>query len=256
MTVPAVRTGSPLVREDENTNGGAAEPVPIGSLLHLAIEKGITPDAMEKLVVLHERIEDRNAAKAFIGDLAAFKAECPPIVHSREANFSTRGGGKVKYSYTELDELALVIDPVLNKHGFSYGWDERLDKGLVTTICTLYHVSGHTRQSSFTLPADNDSAASPQQKIGIADTYAKRRSLISVLGLTTAEKDPRTKEIDPSPIDEAQLQALEELLDDAEIDVPRFLKFLRVEKLADLPRVRFDEAKAAIAEKKRRKGAQ
>ncbi|HMC55008.1 MAG TPA: ERF family protein [Gemmatimonadaceae bacterium] len=224
------------------TEGGTS----VTDLLHLAVENGTPVEALEKLVDLHERIAEREARMEFVRALASFKAKCPPIVHSRTANFATRGGQKVSYSYTELDELARIIDPVLTEHGFSYGWDERLDKGMVTTTCTLYHVSGHSRQSSFTLPADNDSAASPQQKIGMADTYASRRSLIAVLGLTTADKDPRPAEIDPTPINEDQVIALQDLLVEAGRTLPKFLSFLGVESLEQLPRVRFNEARSAL----------
>jgi hypothetical protein len=250
-----VHSGLPAVREEANGNGalssvsGSVDSVQ--QLLQLAIERSTPVEALEKLVALRERIEDRDAKKAFIQDLAAFKAKCPPIVHSKSANFATRGGARVNYSYTELDELARVIDPVLTEFGFSYGWDERLDKGMVTTTCTLYHVGGHSRTSSFTLPADNDSAASPQQKIGMADTYASRRSLIAVLGLTTADKDPRPAEVDPTLISEDQLTHLADLMEETKIDQPKFLAYLNVAKLSELRAARYHEALSALEQKKR-----
>jgi len=248
-----VKSGLPSVRgEGENGDGLRVATnengVSIHQLLRLAVEKGTPVEALEKLMDLHERIAAREAAQQFIQALARFKENLDPIIHSRIANFATRGGARVSYSYTELDELARFIDPGLTEEGFTYSWDQRLDKGFVTTTCTLFHVGGHSRQSSFTLPADNDSAASPQQKIGMADTYASRRSLIAVLGLTTADKDPRPAEIDPTPISEDQAIQIEDLVTETQADLPKFLKYMKVEKVAEIPAVRFNEAVAALRE--------
>lgn len=248
-----VKTGAPPVAV-EQTNGrdaaalARADGGSVARLLELAVEKGTPVEHLKELVDLHERMAERDARQQFITALAKFKAECPPIIHSKQANFATRGGGAVKYSYTELDELARVIDPVLTANGFSYGWDQKLEGGNVTTVCTLWHVAGHSRSSSFTLPAQNDSAASPQQKIGMADTYAARRSLIAVLGLTTADKDPRPAEIDPTPISEDQAIEIEDLITETQADLAKFLKFMAVEKVADIPAVKFGEAKNALKE--------
>lgn len=217
-------------------------------LLRLAVEKGTPVEQLKELVDLHERMADRQARQEFITALAKFKAECPPIVHSRQVGFASGQGAKVSYSYTELDELARVIDPVLTANGFSYGWDQKLDKEFLTTTCTLWHIAGHSRTASFTLPTQNNSAASPQQKIGMADTYAARRSLIAVLGLTTADKDPRVSEIDPTQITEDQVIMIEDLITELQTSTVKFLKFMEVEKIEDIPAVKFNQAMAALKE--------
>lgn len=253
-----VKSGVPAVRGEEPTamqsaNGGGSPS--IQQLLHLAIEKGADVGALEKLVGLHERMMDREAAHEFARALAAFQAECPPIGKSKEAAIATKSGGSYKYTYAPLEEIVRTVKPLLIKHGFSYGWDSSVAAGALTCVATLRHINGHSTSASFTLPIDNPSAMSPQQKVGAALTFAQRKTLESVLGLNTTEDDTDgvAREIDPTPISDGQLEQLEDLIADAEIDAARFLKFLAVAQLRDLPRVRFEEAKAAIAEKKRRK---
>lgn len=252
----AVRTGpiaDRVAQREESTQLQQGGGVDVRALLELAVNKGMPAAELGQLLDLHERIEDRNARKEFTRALAAVKAELPPIIHSRQAAFKTRSGHDVKYSYTELDELARVLDPILTKHGFSYSWSQTMEKGLVTTTCTLDHDAGHSRSSSFSVPAENDSAASPQQKIGIADTYASRRSLIGVLGLTTADKDPRPKEIDPTPIGEDQEVELSDMITTSGADRARFLKHFDVEALKDLPAARYAEAKTMLQQKATRR---
>lgn len=253
----ADRSGGAVAVRDGSPNGALAESegVSVKQLLSMAVERGTPVESLEKLLDLHERVAAREAAQQFVQALAAFKAELPPIVHSRQVSFTTRSGSKTNYSYTELDELARHIDPGLTKHGFSYSWDQKFDGQYVTTTCILFHVGGHSRQASFTLPTQNESAASPQQKIGMADTYASRRSLIAVLGLTTADKDPGAVEIDPTPINEDQVTELEDMITEAKADLGRFLKHFNIAAITQLPAVRYAEARAVLDEKKKRRGS-
>lgn len=229
--------------------------VQIAQLLELAVNKGMPAAELKELVTLAERMEDRNARKEFTRALAAVKAEMPPIIHSKKVDYVPKSGGRVNYSYTELDELARVVDPILTKHGFSYNWSQTFEKDRVTTTCTLEHDAGHSRSSSFTVPAENNSAASPQQKIGMADTYAARRSLIGVLGLTTVDKDPRPAEIDPTPINGDQAIEITEMIKETGADLGRFLKHFDTESIEDLLAVRYDEAITTLRQKAARKGA-
>ena len=228
----------------------------ITQLLHLAIEKGTPVEALEKLVGLHERLADREAAQEFARALAAFQAECPPITHSKKAKIVTSGGGSYSYTYAELDAIARVVNPILAKHGLSYSWNTAVDeKNRLTCDCIVRHINGHIAlPATFSLPIDNKSAMSEQQKVGAAATFAKRQSLIAALGITTSDDDfdgAAAAAVDPTPVNAAQLRTLENLLDEAGADPEKFLKYLDVEALKDLPAVRFQEAKAALLEKKK-----
>lgn len=223
----------------------------VGQLLQLAIEKGVDPAALEKLVDLHERVTKRDAALEFARALAAFQSECPPIGKVKTAKIATRSGGEYSYTYAPLDEIVRVVKPLLLAHGFSYGWDSDVTGGQLKCTCTLRHVNGHSTTASFTLPVENPSAMSPQQKVGAALTFAQRKTLESVLGLNTTEEDSDAiaREVDPTPVSEDQLVELQDLAAEAQVDMPRFLKFLQVDALATLPAARYAEAKSALTQK-------
>lgn len=263
MTAPGeVLSGVPAVR-GEKSNGSVqhvdSSPASIQGLLHYALEKGADVGALEKLVDLHERVTKTEAAREFARAMAAFQAECPPIKKDSTAKIATRGGSGYSYTYAELDSIAATVNPLLRENGLSYTWNSSVDErgAMLTCICIVRHINGHSESSNFTLPIANDSAMSPQQKVAAALTFARRQSLVAALGLVTTDEDTDAvrREVDRTPINADQADQLDELIDDAEIDRARFLRFLGVEKLADLAATRFDEAKAAIAEKKRRKGA-
>jgi hypothetical protein len=179
-----------------------------------------------------------------------------PIKKNKTANITTKSGGKFAYSYAERDVMAAHVKPFLEKHGFSLTFDTTMDdKGvLLTNTCTLLHENGHSRSSKFTLPVANDSAASPQQKVGGADSYAARRTMAAVLGLDITDKEQPDEEIDAGPtISEEQLRTLAALIDekrrgrkDADEFVPRFLQSYALDDLRDLPASKFKHAVAQL----------
>lgn len=222
----------------------------VTDLLHEAVKHGTPVEQLEKLVALQERMEARQAAREFAAAMAAFQAECPSIKKGSTAQIVTKSGSKYGYAYAELDDIARTINPILAKHGLSYSWDSKVEKDTLTCVCTVRHAEGHSVTSSFTLPVDNPSAMNPQQKVGAALTFAQRRSLASVLGLTTTDEDTDT-EADPEPITADQRTELEDLAHEAKVDLPRFLKFMGVETLAEIRAVDYGKAMNALNQKRR-----
>lgn len=229
--------------------------VSMTALLQLAVEKGLPVEQMEVLARLHDRARDREAAEEFARAMSAFQQECPPITHSKKAKITTTGGGSYSYTYAELDAIARVINPICAKHGLSYSWNMSVDeKNRLTCECVVRHLNGHIAPpSTFTLPIDNKSAMSEQQKVGAAATFAKRQTLIAALGITTSDDDfDGAAQVDPTPITEDQATHLEDQIAETQTDLRRFLKHFEIAKVADLPRVQYKAALAVLDQKKAR----
>lgn len=223
-------------------------PVSIMDLFDIAIRERLPAAELEKLVELHERIADRDAAREFNIALAKFQQECPPLHRTKDADFATKKGGRMSYSYAPLEEVAKTIAPVLVMHGLSYTWDSTATGGMLTVICTVIHEAGHSRASSFTLPTTTNAAMSDQQKYGAAMTFAQRRTLMAALGLTP-EGDTDGEVVDPTPITEDQLTCLEDLIGDTKVDRVKFLAWLGVEVLDKLPAAEYDKAVQTLKRK-------
>lgn len=231
-----------------------AEPVTeIGGILRLAVEKNVSIDTIERLVALMERSEARNAAMAFNVALASFKSECPPIRKTSRATITSGSGGQYSYNYAELDEIDRTTRPLLTKFGLSYSWDMNMEDTKLSCVCTLRHVEGHAQTAQFITPTTALSKMSDQQKVASALTYAKRQSLIQVLGLTTT--DPDNDGADERKIDEAQAHTIQEWIDQAKPDMPKFLEYMRVEKVSDIRARDFQKALTALKAKARKGGA-
>lgn len=229
-------------------------PNAIIELLHLAVEHKLPVETLERLQALHERVSDRAAAIEFAQDLAAFQAACPPIAKTSTANVVTKGGARYSYKYAELDQIARTVRPLLAKRGFSYGWDSELRDKTLHCVCTLRHVNGHSEKANFSAPIDSAAGMSEQHKVASALTYARRQSLIQVLGITTA--DPDTDGASPEPITQAQADDLRDLIEECGANLTRFLKWAKIERIEDLPTRDYESAVnavRAVGDERRRK---
>ena len=242
-TEVAVVESAPLAVRDDTDK--------ISQMLNLAIEKGISVDALEKLVTLHERVADRQAASEFAAAMAAFHAECPVIPKKSKVKITPRSGTAYSYTFAELNTIAQTVDPILNPLGLSYHWDSEEKDTAVRAECILTHVGGHSRSSKFSCPVDTQSRMNVSQQRASALTYAKRQALVQVLGLTTADPDTDSNVGATETITEAQVADLDALASEVKADKQRFLKYLEVSRFSEIMARDYSRAVKAL-EKKRR----
>jgi hypothetical protein len=207
-------------------------PSDVMSIMRLVIERGGSVEALEKLVALKERVDDRAAAMEFNAALAAFQAECPPIAKKSIAKIATKAGGEYAYRYAELDQIKRITQPILSKNGLSTTWDSEEAGGKITCTCTLRHVGGHAQTAKFVCPTDTTSAMSSQQKNAAALTYARRQSLIQVLGLTTCDPDTDGKALESISFPDAE--QIEAAIVSTKSDRAKFLAYMRVKDVSEI----------------------
>jgi hypothetical protein len=223
-------------------------------LLFLAVERGVAAADLRELVALHREMNAMQAVKDFAGAMASFQAACPPIKKNSTAKIVTRGGSDYSYAYAELDDIARVVNPILAKHGMSYGWDSQVAGNTLTCTCTVRHAAGHTVSAQCIVPVENPSAMNPQQKVGAALTFAQRRALSSVLGLTTTDQDTDgTAYSDPVSAQQAAL--INDLLAESGANVAQFLTFMNVTDVKEIQAVNYVQAvnvlKSKLAKKQK-----
>lgn len=254
-----------LVRQPE------AAPMPVAldasrtpsiiELIHFAIAQKTPVEQLEKLVDLQERVETRQARQAYFDALAAFQAECPQIKKSKTAKIAPKGGNGYSFTYAPLEEIDETIAPYLHKHDLSRKWntDAAAKPGAVVVTCKISHVLGHFEESSVTLPVETSAGMSDQQKVSAAVHFGQRLSLTLALGLVTSDSPAPARDLDPEPIIDEQVKMLSDLVVETGADLSKFLGFMEVEALREIPATRFAEAVGTLkeigAERKRREAA-
>jgi len=118
--------------------------------------------------------------KTFFEDFMNFQKDMPELKLNATATIKT-SKGEYSFKYAGLPSILKIVRPLLHKHNFIYTWECNLD-GSVT--CKILHISGQIMESVCLIKAGDD----PKNQ-GAAITYAKRYSLVALLGLTDQDKD-------------------------------------------------------------------
>lgn len=200
-----------LVPVERQQMAVAIAPNPVGDMLKAVIDKGVTQDnvaALEKIVGLYERMEEKNAEKQFAASFVALQQDLPVIV--AQTVIVNRG------KYERFEDVMHVVQPLLTKHGFSISFSNENVDGRVTETCHLTHVGGHKRVNSFTVRVSGK-ADSETQADCKAGTTAKRNALLNALNIVIRqdclqdEDDPRNEGefITPEQAEELQRRVRE-----------------------------------------------
>lgn len=212
-------------------------------LLHQAVING-NIEMAEKLMGLHERWEANQARRAFDTAISAAKAELKPVTRNKQGHNS-------KW-YADFAAVATAVDPILSKHGLSYRF--KSDQGdRISVTCILSHKDGHFETTTLSGPADTTGSKNAIQAIGSTLTYLQRYSLVQMLGLAAADDDDGKAGGAGELITDDQAVELIDLCEAVGADRAKFLAYLKVATMGDLPAKRFEEAKQALEAKRGRK---
>ena len=167
-----------------------------------AITNKLPVETMEKLFTLYKEINQEKAKEAFVKALANFQNTIPVIKKTKKV--MNKDGRTVRYMYAPIDSVIEQIKEPLAENGFSYTWDSTREDKHIKVTCKLVHVAGHSEKSSFDIPIVESQFMSSPQAYATAQSYAKRYTLLNVLGISTADED--TDAIDTDDVKEALSQ--------------------------------------------------
>lgn len=141
---------------------------------------------------------------ALLAALNAVQHKINVIVKDKTANLFGRSDSQVGYAYASLENIILTIGSVLAEQGLTWSWTTDLlqfdaNIFLLRVICTVRHVLGGEIKSELTLPVDISASFEGKRRnlpqlMGAARTYGARYTLLSCLGLATAEQDTDAQE--------------------------------------------------------------
>jgi hypothetical protein len=106
------------------------------------------------------------------------------------------------------------------------------------------------------LPHDSSGSKNAVQAIGSTTSYGRRYAASMLLNIVTRGEDDDAVSYRPQQmVSQAQLAELIQMADDAGADKARFCAMLKVDSMADIPALRFNEAKTQLLRKKKAKAA-
>jgi hypothetical protein len=158
-------------------------------LLALAVHQGAAVETLERLWALQVQFEEREAKKACVAAMAAFKTEPLTIFKRKEVGYKTKDGDFVGYKHAELSDVTDAVVPAMAKHGLSHRWDVVQEPNRIVVTCIVTHKAGHSMQVTMDAAPDNSGKKNAIQQIASAVTYLQRYTLLAVTGMSTSGND-------------------------------------------------------------------
>jgi hypothetical protein len=213
---------------------------------HVDIEK------FERLLAIKDRIESKDAQRAFNEAVAAARGAIPPIAKNKLVNF-TSAKGTTNYRHEDFAEVARTIDPHMAAHGLSYRFRAEQAGQKIKVTCILSHAMGHSEETTLEAAEDHTGNKNSIQAIGSVATYLQRYTIKLALGLAAGADDDGKAASSGTTITDEQAEQIKEELERTGAELGRFCAYYRLDKLTDLPASKFSEAMSVIenAAKKR-----
>jgi hypothetical protein len=120
-----------------------------------------------------------------IGALAVAQAKFKPVTKDRNASIQSKTGGSFRYSYADLATGVGAVKDALAANGLAVVQPARLGEGVITVTTLLAHSSGEWISEEMSWPV----AATDNRSIGSGITYARRHSLLAMVGAAATDED-------------------------------------------------------------------
>lgn len=224
--------GNQLPMKAETAEVATVAPTDLLSAIATAVaDPRMDVDKMAKLLDMHERITKDQQRVAFAAALSRLQAKLPQI--RKDGRIVVKGVERSRYA--KLEDIDIVIRPLLDEEGFAFSFDSKSTDGkLFDLSCTLSHKEGHSVTKSLLLPMDRSDYRSDVQSIGSTVSYGKRQLIKMHLNLIERDEDDDGNGGN-DPIDRDQIKAIGVLLDKTEANLKGFLDYMGVDEIKDIP---------------------
>jgi hypothetical protein len=186
-----------------------------GDVLRAALQQGRDPEFIRELMQLQREWEAGEARKAYVADMAEFKAGDPlAISKDKHVSYQTRSkngepGKTVDYWHASIGNVVGVIVSRLAQHGFSHAWVPEQKDGLIYVTCVITHRLGHSERTTMFAPPDDSGGKNPIQAISSSTSYLERYTLLAATGLATEDQEDddggRTKNAKEPTLEEKEI---------------------------------------------------
>lgn len=219
-----------------------------------ARDPAVDIDKVERLMVMRERLMDRQAKGAYAAALAEMQPKLP-VIERRGRIVVPAKDGKTGHStpYALWEDVNEAIRPHLADHGFALSFRVRKEADRIEVTGVLSHREGHSEETMLSLPMDSTGSKNNVQAIGSSVSYGKRYTAFALLNITSrGEDDDGAAAGDAATITNEQREKLQDLIIETGSDPRKFCAHMKVPALEDMPASKFAAAVAALESKRGR----
>jgi len=238
MNAVVEHSEQPVLQDQPLAGPLTEETVLLQVIARAARDPTVDLDRMERLLVMHERLNARKAAQEFVEAMARFKAKAPTIMKDKLVSFPHKDGDDVtSYRHATLGAVCEAICIGLGEVGISHRWELKQAEARIEVTCVLTHTGGHSERTMLNGAPDASGKKNTIQQVASTVTYLERYTLLAATGMATKDQDNDGGggSTDDRPrVSEEQVASLEALLTEVGANKINFLKWARVEALEDI----------------------
>lgn len=221
----------PAVPEAPQQNGM------IAMMERLALNPELPVDKLRELLDMQIRVRAIEAEQEYSAAMARVQEKLP-VVLKDAYNDQTRS------PYATVSAIAAAIKPIYTKEGFSLSFSEaKTEKpDHVRVRATVRHRDGHKDETPFVdVAVDKTGLKGNDNKTlthaeGSSFTYGRRYLTCMIFDVATGlDTDGNANKPKGEPISEKQAADINALIDEVKADRTKFLKWVGVERIEDIP---------------------
>jgi hypothetical protein len=223
----------------------------LAAIANAARDPAVDVEKMRQLFALRKQITDEANEATFNIAMSQAQQEMGRI-STDAVNSQTRS----KYAtYGKLDK---ALRPIYTKHGFaiSFNEGETAKPDYVRVLAYVTHTGGFSRTYHRDMPADGKGAKGGDvmtltHAAGAAQSYGMRYLLKAIFNVAVGEDDTDGNDATPR-ISETQIADLEALMSEVNAKRDAFMRYYKIDKLADIPASSYDTVvKSLVAKRKK-----
>jgi hypothetical protein len=236
----------------------------IDAIIRAAADPRVKVEKMERLVALQRSMEERAAKIAFDAALAELQPELPIIdrngsiiIRKKDPKTGERTGPiEQKTPYAKWEDIMETVRPILHKFGFALSFRTPADPQGRVAVTGILSRGGHREETTLSYQHDTTGSKNAAQAINSSTSYGQRKTACLLLNIISRGEDDDAKKSEGlERLTTAQVNLLDKLVTESGADLARFLILFGVDSLADIPQLRFNEAKAQLNRKLKDKKA-
>ncbi len=233
----------------KNEAGAVARPTEapnVADMLKAIVDKGISPEnvgALEKIVGLYERMEDKNSERTFSAALVRLQSDVRNVKAIRPVIIN----GTVRYKFAPYEDLMNEVAPHLASNGFTISYSTKIEGDRVTKTLRLRHACGHVEPNDYSCKIskqitnrDGNATVSEAQMESMASTTAKRGALCDALNIVIEKYEQDDARNEGGAISAAQTQDLQARVKALRVNEAQFLAYAKAKTYPEIVTTAWD----------------
>ena len=224
-------------------------------LLTMLVKKDAPLEMIKEFLGLRDREDAKNAKRAFVQAMAAFKKDPPEILKTAHVSYLNSKNQEVAWDHAQLGEICEAINSGMSPFDLFSKWGlDQPDEKTVAVTCTVTHADGHSESVTMKAPPDTSGGKDALMAVQSTNTRLQRITLLAVTGIAAKgmDREEPTDEMTGAALEfitEDQVKTLSSLATEAELDdagITRFLAYVEAEEVSTITQGNYLKAVDAL----------